>query len=181
MTLEELGMDPMRVANCINCTTGLFQMIGGWNTLGPAMIVGGVLTALYVKLGPWLKTTVGVNLRYHMKRNFITRLREQRKMRAEREKFLQEIGADIITDALELAFAQGQMTFDEKQDLYRRIGKVGFPDLLPRGELMLKDSIAKRLAEETRDAAGKVVPIKFPDTAGATLVARRKSARVEML
>ena len=177
MTLEDLALDPSKIANCANCAATTFQMIGGWNTLGPAMVLGTALLFAYRKLGPLLYT----ELTFRLRRNFLTRLREQRKMRAEREKFLRELGADVITDALELAFEKGHMTFDEKQELYRRIGKVGFPDLLPRGELMLKDQIAKRLAEEPRDADGKIIPTKFPDVQGATLVARRKSARVELL
>ena len=151
--------DAARAASMMNFWTETYLHID-WNAIGPLCFIA----LLVLGLAYWKRG----ELSWYLKNNFISRWRERRRMRAEREKFIRELTSDYITDALEEAYFQEEITSEEKKELYRRIGKLGYPDLLKKGELMLKEEIAKRRAEENRDAKGNVIPAKLPDGEGQT-------------
>lgn len=163
MLTEIVGVDASRMASCSISAIECFNAFGGWNTLGPAMIVGAVLTAVYIKYGAVAK--------YYAKKAFASlsfpRLRERNRMNRAEQKRLQELASDLITDAFERTHFNdpGELSYEDKQALFRLIGKrCGFKDLLTRGEdTDVKEDIKARLAAEPRDTAGKVIPVKLPD------------------
>lgn len=177
MLLNDLTLDPSKLASGLNIIHMGFEYVGGWNTFGPAMLAGAICAAVGIKWWPALG--------YYYHNNFFTRLRESRRMQRAEEKRLQELAADLITDAFEKHHFDrpSELNLEQKQYLFKLIGKrCGFDDLLARGAdtTPIKEQIKERLAKEERDAVGKVKPVKFPDSTGTQVVGHRKTSHVHV-
>lgn len=71
-----------------------------------------------------------------------------KKKKAERQSFLKQLLADVVTDGFEEAWLRGKVTREEANNIYRAIGKThGIPDLLPHmTPAQLKSAIKGRRA-----------------------------------
>lgn len=164
MTLQELvSVDAARIAATTNFLGELYHRID-WNIVGP--ILGGLLlfTIYAIKFPEVTRAIFGIT--------YLAYLRERKRMRMEEQLRQRELVADYVTDALETAYVNNEISFDDKQMLYRRIGRLGFPDLIKRGATTLKQEIKERLANPklySRERDGSVKEVPFPDTSAIVI------------
>lgn len=92
---------------------------------------------------------------------YYRRKRRERDMSSEeREKYIQRVAADYITDSLETAIEKGKLTVQEVSMLYQVIGtRCGLPDLIPRRQTLIKEAI------KSRRSNGVNKPVNLPDSA----------------
>ena len=151
MLNETQSVDAARLASFIDWTGKLNGLIN-WELIGPLLFVFFILFCV----GLWNRGTV---LYFWAKLPF-SRWRESRRMKIERKKELSELIADCYTDAVEELYHCEAITKRERAEMYLRVGKLGYPDLLHEGQRLM----AEERAAMKRDITGKVIPIEFPDS-----------------